>query len=388
VPAIPYGGKKESDLSPTPAIHDPGRARLGAVVERNRAAVRDRLLELEWAADPRQPHVMVHGPERVRSRVDRFLDCLIAGLRDSDWSGFESFIEVNSELLQSGVFTADDLNRRALLLASMLIPYVLEEDDPAPVLAALFGITQSLSTETYDRYNRALLEESRRLDELKTMFLRLTGHELRGPLTTISGYTSLLRDGDLGRLDDRVMAAADAMDTAASSGLAILDRLVELARLESGEEALHREPTDLDELVTSAVAPLREAARECGVALEVAASGQARLDAEEVAIAIRNLLANALKYAAGGGVVKVNARRRDGYAEIEVADRGPGIAAAELDLLFERYYRTEQDRDGGADGSGLGLYIVRRIAELHGGEATVKSAPGQGATFRLRLPAG
>jgi signal transduction histidine kinase len=86
-------------------------------------------------------------------------------------------------------------------------------------------------------------------------------------------------------------------------------------------------------------------------------------------------------------VVKVTARRREGYAEIEVADRGPGIPAAELDRLFERYYRTRQDL-GDADGSGLGLYIVRRIAELHGGEATVRSSPGQGATFRLRLPAG
>jgi signal transduction histidine kinase len=371
-----------------PAIPDLAGARLGAVVERNRAAVRDRLLRLEWAANPRNPRSMVRGAEQVRGRVDLFLDCLLAGLLDSDWSGFEAIIEANSELLRRGVFTADDLNRRSLLLASLLIPYVLEDDDPAPVVAALFGITQSLSGETVARYNRALLEESRHLDELKTMFLRLTGHELRAPLTTIRGYTSMLQDGDLGRLDDRVLTALAAMHAATASGLAMLDRLVELARLESGEEVLHRELRDLAELLASAVAPLRETARAEGVVIEVEASGEARVDADEIAIAIRNLLANALKYAAGGGVVKVSARRRDAYAEIEVADLGPGIPAAELDRLFDRYYRTQQDRDGDADGSGLGLYIVRRIAELHGGEATVKSSPGQGATFRLRLPAG
>ena len=119
--------------------------------------------------------------------------------------------------------------------------------------------------------------------------------------------------------------------------------------------------------------------------LEVEAAGEARVDAQEITIAIRNLLQNALKYAAGGGVVRVSAWRRDGYAEIEVADRGPGIRAGELDRLFERYYRTQQERDSAA-GSGLGLYIVRRIAELHGGEVTVASSPGQGATFRIRLP--
>jgi signal transduction histidine kinase len=370
-----------------PATPDPARARLGAIIERNRAAVRDRLLPLGWAADPRSRLSIVRDPEQARGRVDLLLDCLLAGLFDNDWSGFEDFIEVTSELLRAGLFTADDLNGRALLVASQLIPYVLEDEDPGPVLEALFGMMQSLSTEMVVRYNRALLEESRHLDELKTMFLRLTGHELRAPLTTVRGYTSLLRDGDLGRLDDRVLTAVNAIHAAAASGLGMLDRLVDLARLESGEEALRRERRDLDELVASAVAPLRETARARGVVLEAEGSGEARVDADEIAIAIRNLIVNALKYAAGGGVVKVSARRRDGYAEIEVADRGPGIPAAELDRLFERYYRSQLDRDGDADGTGLGLYIVRRIAELHGGEATVKSSPGKGATFLLRLPA-
>jgi len=330
---------------------------------------------------------MVRGREQVRARVELFLDCLLTGLLDADWSGFEQFIEANAELLRSGVFTAQDLSRRSLHLASLLIPFVLEEEDPAPALQALFAITHSLSSETIARYNRALLEESRDLNELKTMFLRLTGHEFRTPLGTIHGYASMLRDGDFGQLDDHALTAVAAIDAAASSGLAMLDRLVEVARLESGSEALHRERRDLDELVASAVAPLREEAEARGVVLEVEAAGEANVDAEEVAIAIRNLLGNALKYAAAGGAVKVSAWCRDGYAEIEVADRGPGIATEELDRLFERYYRIRQGNDSGMVGSGLGLYIVRQIAELHGGEATVASSPGRGATFRLRLPA-
>jgi signal transduction histidine kinase len=329
---------------------------------------------------------MVRGADQVRPRVELFLDCLLAGLLDADWSGFDLLIEANSELLRSGVFTTDDLHRRSVLLASLLIPYVLEDEDPAPVLEALFATAQSLSIETIARYNRALLEEARRADELKTLFLRLTGHEFRGPLTTIRGYTSLLQAGDLGRLGDGVLTALATIDAAASSGLAMLDRLVEVARLESRAEALHRDRQDLDELIASAVAPLRDAAEARGVLLEVEAAGEASVDREEIVIAIRNLLGNALKYAAGGGVVKVSAWHRDGYAEIEVADRGPGIPPEELDRLFERYYRTQQAREGGTVGSGLGLYIVRQIAELHGGEATVASSPGQGATFRLRLP--
>jgi signal transduction histidine kinase len=374
-------------LPPTPTIPDFGRARLGAVIERNRAAILDQMLSLAWAADPDNPGSVVRGRDQVRPRVELFLDCLLAGLLDADWSGFEQFVEVNSGLLQSGVYTAADLSRRSLVLASILIPFILEEADPAPALQALYAINQSLSSEIIARCNSALLKETQDLDELKSMFLRLTGHEFRAPLGTIRGYASMLQDGDFGRLDDRVLTAVAAIDTAASSGLTMLDRLVEVARLESRGEALHRERRDLNQLVASAVAPLREAADARGVVLEVEATGEAHVDAEEIAIAIRNLLGNALKYAAGGGVVKVSAWRRDGYAEIEVADRGPGIPAEELDQLFERYYRTRHARDTGSGGSGLGLYIVRQIAELHGGEATVASSPGQGATFRLRLPA-
>jgi signal transduction histidine kinase len=374
-------------LSATPAIPELVRARLGAVVERNRAAILDRMLSLDWAADPGRPHSVVRGQEQVRTRVELLLDCLLAGLLHADWSGFEQFIETNAELLRSGVFTAQDLSGRTLLLASFLIPCILEEDDPAPMLEALFATVQSISGETVARYNRALLEESQRLAELQTMFLRLTGHEFRAPLTVIRGYASMLQAGDLGRLDGRALTAVAAMDASASSALAMLDRLIEVARLESGSEALHRERQDLDDLVSSAVAPLREEADARGVVLEVEATGEARVDAEEIAIAIRNLLGNALKYAASGGVVKVSARRRDDCAEIEVADRGPGIPAEEQDRLFDRYYRTQQGVDSGAAGSGLGLYIVRQIAELHGGRATVASSPGNGATFRLRLPA-
>jgi signal transduction histidine kinase len=373
-------------LSFTLAVPDHARARLGTVLERNRAAILDGLLSLEWAADPRNPRSVARGPQ-VRPRVELFLDCLLTGLLHADWSCLEPFIDANSQFLRSGVFTAEDLNWRFQAVTSVLIPYVLDQEDPAPLLAALFATGQSLSAETLTRYNRMLLEETQDLDELKTMFLRLTGHEFREPLGTIRGYASMLQDGDFGRLDDRVLMAVAAIDTAASAGLTMLDRLVEVARLENRTEALHRERRDLTELVDSAVAPLRQAAVTRGVLLEVEAEGEANVDAEGITIAIRNLLGNALKYAASGGVVKVSAWRQDGYAEIHVADRGPGIPPEDLDRLFERYYRTEHARDAGTVGSGLGLYIVRQIAELHGGEVTVASSPGQGATFKLRLPA-
>ncbi len=350
----------------------------------------ERLLQLEWAADPERALELVRGAEQVRARADLFLDTMVGGLRTGNWEPFNQSIgSRTAELLRVGVVSADQLNDRAHVIASGLIPLALEEPDPAALLAALFATLQTLSGRIVAVYNQGLVEESQRLDDLKTVFLRMTGHELRAPLGTIRGYAPMLGDGDFGELAPPVADALRTMDAAAANGLAIIDRLGEVARLESGGEVVHRESRPLDALVLAAVEPLREAAGHRGIELSVEAEGaEAALDPGEVEIAIRNLVGNALKYAAGGGLVRVRAWRVAEDAWFEVSDRGPGIAPEDAKHVFERYYRSQSSRQTGIAGSGLGLYIVRRIAELHGGEATVESRPGEGTTFRLRLQAG
>lgn len=375
-------------LSQTPASTT-AHVRLGEAIRARREQVLDRLCELEWAADRDDPRALVKGRDLVRPRAELFLDTLLEGLVGGDWSRFEGAIgSRTSQLLEEGVISGDDLNGRALRLATSLLPVVLAEPDPEPVLAALFDTMQKLSGRIVSRYNDSLLEESRRLDDLKTMILRMTGHELRAPLGTIRGYSSMLREGDFGEVPSAFASPIAAIDAAAASGLAMIDRLVEVARLESGGEALHRAPHRVDHVLELAVEPLAEAARKLGVRLNVdATAGEAMLDADEVAIAIRNLLGNALKYAARGGVVTVRAGVSQGVAWFEVEDRGPGIAEADRERVFDRYFRSERTRGEGISGSGLGLYIVRRIAELHGGSVAVSAARDGGALFRLELPA-
>lgn len=361
--------------------------RLAHVIDANRAAILDELMNLEWAADPQHPDQLVTGAERVRPRATLFLDTLQAGLRDGEWDGFDALIgRPSTRLLIDGVVSAEDLNRRALRVAGFLIPFILATPEPAAPLRALFSTMQFLSSSILGEHNRRLLGESRRLDDLKTMFLRLTGHELRAPLGTIRGYASMLQEGDFGEIPLSAAEAVTAIDTAARSGLGMIDRLVEVARLESGGEALQRGRHSLSEIVTGALAPLRPAADANHLRLEEdVRESSVDVDLEETQIAIRNLVGNAIKYASEGGRVAVRAWVEDGAANFEVQDWGPGIAASDAERVFDRYYRSERSR-GSVAGSGLGLYIARRIAELHGGTATVISAPGAGATFRLRLP--
>ncbi len=365
------------------------RVRLGDVISRHRAQLVDRLAGLEWRISGEYTSSLVRGQDVVRPRVEFFLDVMLEGLLKEDWTRFDGSIGAwTCDLLASRVISIEEIKERFHTLATLLTPYVLEEPDPAPVLGALFALLQSATVRLVRRYSQRLLEDSRQLDDLKTMFLRMTGHELRSPLGTIRGYTSMLQEGDFGDLNAATRRAVDVIHTSAATGLGMIDRLVEVARLESGSEALHRERHVLDEVVLAAVQPLKEEARSAGVDLKVeAGTGDVTLDAEEIAIAIRNLVANALKYGAEGGVVTVRAGVDGGDAWFEVADRGAGIAPEELQRVFERYYRSVRSRQRGITGSGLGLYIVKRIAELHGGEATASSTPGGGATFRLRIPA-
>ena len=361
--------------------------RLAEVIDANREAILDELTQLEWAADAQRPDHLVSGVERVRPRATLFLDTLLAGLRDGDWERFETMIgRPTTRLLVDGVVGAEDLNRRALRVAGFLIPFILATPEPEAPMRALFATMQFLSSSILAEHNLHLLGESRRLDDLKTMFLRLTGHELRAPLGTIRGYASMLLEGDLGEMPPPAEAAANAIDAAARAGLGMIDRLVEVARLESGAEALQRTRQSLADVVAGALAPLREAPAASHLRLEEdVRDAVVELDLEETQIALRNLVGNAIKYASEGGRVAVRAWLEDGNATFEVQDWGPGIAAADLDRVFDRYYRSERSR-ATATGSGLGLYIARRIAELHGGTATAESTPGAGATFRLRLP--
>ncbi len=363
--------------------------RLGDVISRRRPQLVDRLAGLEWRISGEHTSSLARGQDVVRPRVELFLDVMLEALLKEDWSRFDASIGAwTSDLLTSGVISIEEIKERFQTLATLLIPYLLDEPDPTPLLGALFTLVQSTTVRLVSRYSQRLLEDSRQLDDLKTMFLRMTGHELRSPLGTIRGYTSMLQEGDFGDLNPATRRAVDVIHTSATTGLGMIDRLVEVARLESGSEALHRERHVLEEVVLAAIQPLKAEARSAGVDLKVeAGTGDVTLDAEEIAIALRNLVANALKYGAEGGVVTVRAGTDRGDTWFEVADRGAGIAPEELSRVFERYYRSVRSRQQGITGSGLGLYIVRRIAELHGGEATVSNTPGGGATFRLRIPA-
>jgi signal transduction histidine kinase len=258
---------------------------------------------------------------------------------------------------------------RRLVVAEPLAGTVAAVDER--ILALNVELTRA--QREISRQNASLRE----LDRLKDALVANVSHDLRTPLTAILGYAELLRRR--GGLTDKQAQAVDVIERNARRLLRLVNDLLVLAQTRAGMLTLDREPVDLVQLATDAVELTAPLAEHAGVrlALELAADS-ATVDGDPFRLAqlLDNLLANAVKFTPAGGAVTV---RVDGTA-LEVSDTGPGIPAEERERLFEAFARG-----GGSDapGTGLGLTIVRAIADAHGASVEVDTEPGRGTRFRV-----
>jgi len=222
----------------------------------------------------------------------------------------------------------------------------------------------------------------------KTNFLARMSHDLRTPLNAIIGFSDLMSREALGAAEAWPRYRGYARDINASGQflLALIDNVLDIARLESGQVTLDRSQFDLRALLADTVAVHRPAA---GVTVEIDVPDHAvDIVADQGAIdrIVHNLLSNAIKYSYGGAV-GVRVRSKGRFATIDVWDRGVGITAAEIKRLGEPFY-CAGDAFVAQNGPGLGLAIVKNLVELHGGTLLFESELGRGTTVHVRLPLG
>jgi two-component system phosphate regulon sensor histidine kinase PhoR len=211
-------------------------------------------------------------------------------------------------------------------------------------------------------------------------------HELRSPLTAISGYTdTLLHDGPWDERTQREFLEVVALSASRLS--ALVDNLLDAATLEAGALRLQREPVRVERIAERVLAQRRLLATAFSLHLETR-PGLPLADADPLRVeqVLANLVDNAIKYSPHGGPIWVRIAAGDkGALSISVADRGGGIPAEHLDRLFERFYRVDGTR-AGIKGAGLGLFICKSLVESHGGDISVESQVGYGTTFTFTLP--
>ena len=240
--------------------------------------------------------------------------------------------------------------------------------------AALRGMNKRLEWE---------LNHTRENLENQSMFMRLLAHELRTPLAVVDGHSQLLQRLDATHPD--VREAAGVIRVGARQVSRVVERFLSQDRLAS-IQSLDRARVTLSPLIAAAVNEAQSLTEDHFIRTHVDPALPALYaDPELLRLMLRNLLENAVNYSPEGGGIEVRAYSEGPEAVIiEVIDEGIGIAAKDQERVFERYHRTEDHAD--VQGAGLGLYIVRNIARLHGGEVSCESTPGEGSIFRVTLP--
>lgn len=232
------------------------------------------------------------------------------------------------------------------------------------------------------------ITERRALEELKDRFVSTVSHELRTPLTSILGYTEALLEEEGGPLTEEQREFAKIAYRNAERLRQLIGDLLLLSRLESVRDELHMEPVLMHELLDAVLTEFAPVARSKDI--ELAWDIPRPLDLQgsyhRLKQVVANLLSNAIKFSPSGTLVTTRARAEGGELLVEVEDQGPGVPAAELANLGERFFRSSTA--GQVEGTGLGLAISREILQQHGGQLEIESVEGEGATFRLRVPRG
>ena len=307
-------------------------------------------------------------------------DRVVGGLNLSRMEGSAPFTPADLELLDSLATRAAHAISTAQLLQSQRI---LASELEAMVEERTRQLSESnsqlrLAEAEADRANRA-----------KSRFLASMSHELRTPLNSIIGFSELLSDAGPGTFDEKTRRRfIDQIQTSGKHLLQLINDILDLSKVEAGQMDLHMQLVELAEATRDVIAIVEPLAR--AKAIDLKADIEAGLtlvaDAGKVKQMLLNLLSNAVKFTPDEGSVTVSARQSGDWMEIAVADTGVGIEAADLGKLFGEFQQLEQVPGKRQEGTGLGLALTRRFAQLHGGTVSVASERGKGSTFTIRLP--
>jgi signal transduction histidine kinase len=227
--------------------------------------------------------------------------------------------------------------------------------------------------------------EARRLEAVRRDFVANASHELKTPAASIRAAAETLRSG---AIEDPPAAHrfTEQLEREAMRLSRIVSDLLDLSRLEGGSDLAER--VRLDAIAADEVERLDDRAEEAELTLELHADGVPSVagSGRDLALLVRNLIDNAVRYTPPGGRVDVTVTTHDAQVVLRVADTGLGIPQRDLPRVFERFYRVDRARSRETGGTGLGLAIVKHVAENHGGEVTVTSELAAGSTFEVRLP--
>jgi signal transduction histidine kinase len=234
------------------------------------------------------------------------------------------------------------------------------------------------------------LDRYKSLDRIKSNFILQVTHELRGPLAAVNGYHEMISRGITGAVSPKTLQTVERATRRTDNLLTMIDEMIDYAYMQTQTERFELTRVNLRELIQANVELLGPQAAAKGIRVEMKCTPDLSICASRDLgnIVLSNLLSNAVKYSPKGSVVSVSAVQEAAEVCLEVKDQGIGMSPAEMDHLFEEFYRTRRAREIERDGTGLGLSIIKKAVESLGGRISVASQVDKGSTFHIYFPKG
>ncbi len=342
----------------------------------------------------------------LEARERQLFTANLVGVFVADFAG--TFLEANDAMLDLLGYTREELQAgklrserltppeyrqltqqaiNAMLVHGKTDPfekvYLHKSGQPIPVLVAVarIGDTDTCIGFVLD------IRERKELEQRKDTFISMAGHELKTPLTSMKASIGLLRRRLASQAEDRVQPLLGTMDAQINRITRLIDDILDLSKIQTGQLAYHQEQFDFDALVREIVAMTQRSTQTHQINLVGRTEAAVTADRDRVGQVLTNLITNAVKYSPQADNVVVHIARDPDHVRVSVQDFGIGIAPGDQRRIFERFYRVNNgSKPASQQGLGLGLFLSQEIVTHHGGHLWVESKQGQGSTFSFTLP--
>jgi signal transduction histidine kinase len=236
---------------------------------------------------------------------------------------------------------------------------------------------------------RATNKQLQRLDAAKDEFVSMASHQLRTPLTSVKGYISMVLEGDVGRITGQQRELLEEAFASSERMVHLISDFLNVSRLKTGKFIIDRRPSDLVKLINQEVASMQSTAKAHNMELIFKKPPYfpiLHIDEAKIRQVIMNFIDNAIYYSREGTMIRIELSINDGSAVLKVKDTGIGVPKAEQAHLFTKFFRASNARRQRPDGTGVGLYLAKKVIIAHGGSMLFESIEGEGSTFGFRLP--
>lgn len=252
-----------------------------------------------------------------------------------------------------------------------------------------FNVTLQQKVNDATKQLRQTNEKLKALDETKDEFISMASHQLRTPLTAVKGYVSMVVEGDAGKLNKQQKELLDQAFASSQRMVYLIADLLNVSRLKSGKFVIENKPTQLADVVESEMEQLQDMARSKEQTLTYAKPEKfpaLMLDETKIRQVIMNFADNALHYTPNGGHIQINLEDKGETIEFTVVDDGLGVPKSEQHHLFTKFYRAGNAKKARPDGTGLGLFMAKKVIIAQGGAIIFQSEEGKGSTFGFTFP--